>query len=282
MYCSVASADKQEALRKTYPNFSFLQLQRDIEAAIAECDSYVLVSDQVTETLRLLELIKQQEQQKFSKFCCNELGGTSLRLPTTHLFSGKTYSMRNETHLENNTDVSDAQKRHICLLASLNDQSCEQKIIRDKFMILKKRGLIHQESKIITTGLVYDSDPCTTSDSYFQQLARLILQRKLHPVISSELQESINIGLTSTGRTCVGVCSSLGVYGEYSDGSSQSSELVIVDAVVSLSRLLNLIYTTFVHEQRPASQPSTPRSGSRQAKSRQTRKDKKAEEPEEV
>lgn len=101
-------------------------------------------------------------------------------------------------------------------------------------------------------------------------------------MISNELQESINIGLTSSGRTCIGICSSLGIYGEYSEGASQGSELMIVDAVVSLSRLLNVIYSTFVHEQRPPSQPSTPRSGSRQAKSRQTKKDKKTEEPEEV
>ena len=155
-------------------------------------------------------------------------------------------------------------------------------MVKDKFLILKKRGLIHQESKIITTGLVYDSEPRTTSDSYFQQLSEFVLQKRLRPVISSELQESINIGLTSTGRTCIGICSSLGLYGAYSKEASQSSELVILDAVVSLSRLLNIIYTTFVHEQRSPSQPSTPRSGSRQAKSRLTKKEKKMEEPEEV
>ena len=48
-------------------------------------------------------------------------------------------------------------------------------MVKDKFLILKKRGLIHQESKIITTGLVYDSEPRTTSDSYFQQLSEFIL-----------------------------------------------------------------------------------------------------------
>ena len=55
-----------------------------------------------------------------------------------------------------------------------------------------------------------------------------------------------------------------------------------MDTVVSLNRLLNLVYSTFVHEQRPPSQPSTPRSGSRQTKSRQGKKDKKGEETEET
>ena len=125
--------------------------------------------------------------------------------------------MRNETQLEAVTGVDDAQKKHVCLLANLNDQACEQVMVKEKFLNLKKRGLVHPESKIVTTGLLYDSDPRTTSDSYFQQLSCLILRKRLHPVISAELQESINIGLTSTGRTCIGICSALGIYGEYNE-----------------------------------------------------------------
>lgn len=63
--------------------------------------------------------------------------------------------------------MSDAQKKHVCLLANLNDQSGEQDMVKAKLLMLKKRGLVHPESKIITTGLVYDSEPRTTSDSYF-------------------------------------------------------------------------------------------------------------------
>lgn len=62
VYCSVSSPARLDALRKTYPDFAFVERQQDVEAAVAACDSYVLVADLVAETLRLLELIKQREQ----------------------------------------------------------------------------------------------------------------------------------------------------------------------------------------------------------------------------
>ena len=59
VYCSVAAADRLDALRKTYPDFAFLERREDVEAAVSQCDSYILVADLVAETLRLLELIKK-------------------------------------------------------------------------------------------------------------------------------------------------------------------------------------------------------------------------------
>ena len=97
VYCSLRRPEAAQKLRKLYPSFKFVQPGANIESIVEECTDYVLVADQVRETLYLLELIKSQQQQEFNEFCYKEPTSASLKLPTAQLFSSKTVTAQKAT-----------------------------------------------------------------------------------------------------------------------------------------------------------------------------------------